>query len=280
MLYVLVNGEKIPAELARISVDEAGFLHGESVYMETRFLNGSIFQFRQHLLNLAAAISSPELRIPITIDEERLKRQILSLIADNKIEDGILRIQVTRGELGWPVQAETKGTVYITTRLFKHPHPNGIRLIYANEHRDIMASWAWHRHVCVPAFTLARHEARVVGADDAVIVDNDLNALETTRYTFFVVSDGRVYVPSMTLPIRSSASRNVALHFAARSGIIVHEEPLTQELVDRADEFFVSSSLFGIAPVVWMNGRTLCEGRITKIIKNLFDKSWDKNVLP
>ncbi len=65
-LYVHLNGRLVPAGEARLSVFDAGFLHGASAFTTMRAHNGAVFRLDRHLGRLMDTVEAMHLRCGAT----------------------------------------------------------------------------------------------------------------------------------------------------------------------------------------------------------------------
>ena len=121
MSFVYLNHTLLAADQAVVSVQDRGFKYGDGVY-ETIGVHGDVpYQFELHIERLASALKA----IRIDFDTTGLKDQCRQLLHKNQCENGILRIQITRGSgsRGFLPFQSSAPTVFIETL----PMPNNSR---------------------------------------------------------------------------------------------------------------------------------------------------------
>ncbi len=94
-LKVYVNGELFDKEEAKISVYDHGLLYGDGVFEGIRSYNGKVFRLKEHLDRLWYSAKAIWLEIPIS--KKEMAKAIEETLALNGIEDGYIRVVVTRG---------------------------------------------------------------------------------------------------------------------------------------------------------------------------------------
>ena len=72
-----------------------GFLYGDAIYEVLRVYGGRPWLLDEHLQRLRRSLESIRLA---GIDLDRLRSRMLETLAQSKVRDGIIYIQVTRGE--------------------------------------------------------------------------------------------------------------------------------------------------------------------------------------
>src|SRR3989337_682273 len=94
-LQIYINGKYYDKENAKISVYDHGFLYGNGVFEGLRSYGGKVFRIEEHLRRLWDSAKAIWLEIPITL--EAMRRAIEDTLKANGIDDGYIRVIVTRG---------------------------------------------------------------------------------------------------------------------------------------------------------------------------------------
>ena len=92
---VFVNGEFLPESEAKISIFDRGFLMGDAVYEVSAVIDGKMLDNEAHLRRLARSLGQLNMPMPMTAQEIVSVQE--ALIIDNKLNEGIIYLQVTRG---------------------------------------------------------------------------------------------------------------------------------------------------------------------------------------
>src|SRR3569832_933234 len=95
MATVYLNGEYLPAEQARVSVSDRGFVFGDGVYEVIPVYGGRLFRLEQHLARLARSLH--EIRLDVPLGADAWRRCLETLIVRNGDGDQSVYVQVTRG---------------------------------------------------------------------------------------------------------------------------------------------------------------------------------------
>jgi branched-chain amino acid aminotransferase len=117
---------------------------------------------------------------------------------------------------------------------------------------------------------LAKIEANVAGADDALMLDQRGFVAETNATNVFCVTDGMLGTPTAAA-CPEGITRAAVLEVAAAAGIgcVTGDYSLTQ--LYTADEVFVTGTMGGIAPVIGIDGRVIADGRPGPLTARLTD---------
>jgi D-alanine transaminase len=261
---VYVNGQYLPEAEATVSIFDRGFLMADGVYEVTSVLGGKLLDFAGHQARLARSLKELELQAPCSDDE--LLEIHRALVARNDLTDGMIYLQVTRGNPGdrdfvFPDPAVTKPTLVMFTQskpgMADTPLAKaGIKVISIEDIR-------WGRRdiktVQLLYPSMAKMMARKAGADDAWMVE-DGTVTEGTSNNAYIVKNGRIITRHLSKDILHGITRAAVLRFAAEAQMEVEERPFTIEEAMVADEaFFTSASAF-VMPVVEVDGVTLGDG--------------------
>jgi branched-chain amino acid aminotransferase len=115
---------------------------------------------------------------------------------------------------------------------------------------------------------LALQEARLAGADDALIFDQNGFVAEASAANFFVVRDRSLWIPHRHQALEG-ITRDTIIELARARDLRVEERLMTKDDVYLADEAFLSGSAVGITPVGEIDGRRLGDGVPGPITKEL-----------
>jgi branched-chain amino acid aminotransferase len=123
---------------------------------------------------------------------------------------------------------------------------------------------------------LAKIEANVAGADDAVMLDNRGFIAETNATHLFMVlpadrsgGTGATLATPTTAACPEGITRATVLRLAASAGLACAEGDYTLPQLYNASEVFVTGTMGGLAPVVSVDGRAIGDGAIGPVSKQL-----------
>src|SRR6266853_183852 len=136
----------------------------------------------------------------------------------------------------------------------------GIRLITSSVRRsppDSLDPKIHHNNLLTSI--LAKIEANVAGADDAVMLDHRGLVAETNATNIFLVSGGVLATPTAAA-CPEGITRAAVLEIAAQAGIGIEIGDYSLTQLYAADELFVTGTMGGIAPVTSLDGRQIGSG--------------------
>jgi len=246
---------------------------GDAVWEGLRLHDGKIFRLDEHLARLrASARALAFARIP---SDDEITEQIRRTLAANGMRDGVhIRLTLTRGvkvTSGMDPRLNQAGPTLIVLAEFKDPvyDATGITLITASVRRpapDCLDPKIHHNNL-LPSI-LAKIEANVAGADDAVVLDHRGFIAETNATHLFMVAAGRLATPT-TASCPEGITRAAVLELAASAGIGCEVGDYTLPQLYNADEAFVTGTMGGLAPVLSADGRTIGDGTPGPVTKRL-----------
>lgn len=276
-LIVNINGRLVHRDEAGISPFDSVVQGGDAVWEGLRLYQGRIFRLDEHLDRLRnSALALAFSQIP---SHAEIKEQISRTLAANHMADGVhIRLTLTRGvkiTSGMDPRLNQAGPTLIILAEHKPPvyDKAGLALITSSVRRfppDCLDPKIHHNNLVQSI--LAKIEANVCGADDALMLDVRGFVAETNATHVFIVSRGEVLTPC-TVACPEGITRAVALEICRSAGIPHAERDLSLTEVYRADEMFCTGTMGELASVVKVDGRPIGNGQagpLTRRLSELF----------
>jgi branched-chain amino acid aminotransferase len=272
-LIVNVGGMLTHRDAARVSPFDSVVQGGDAVWEGLRLTNGRIFALEEHLARLRH--SAHALAFAAVPTDASIAEEIRRTLEANGMRDGVhIRLTLTRGAKvtsGMDPRLNVSGPCLIVLAEFKDLvyDLSGIRLITSSVRRpapDCLDPKIHHNNL-LPSI-LAKIEANVAGADDAVMLDHRGFIAETNATHIFMVSSGGLLTPS-TVSCPEGITRATVLRLAAAAGIGVSVGDYTLPQLYNAAEVFVTGTMGGLAPVIAVDGRTIGDGAVGPVTKQL-----------
>lgn len=263
MRTVYLNGDYVPENEAHISVFDRGFLFADGVYEVTTVVDGKLIGFDGHIARLQRSLD--ELNYGYKVDREDMLAIHRELVKLNNIDQGMIYLQVTRGNPGdrdfaFP-PADTPVTMVLFTQAKKVVgtgiETTGLKVVSVEDLR-------WGRRdiktVQLLYPSLAKMEAKARGADDAWLVQ-DGHVTEGTSNNAYIVKDGKIITRELSNDILHGITRKSVLECARLLQMEVVERPFTMDEAYAADEAFVTSASGFTNPVVELDGKPVGTGK-------------------
>ena len=265
-LTIYIDGEFFPEAEAKVSVFDHGLLYGDGIFEGIRFYNGRVFKLEEHLERLWDSGHSICLGIPMSRNE--MTEAVLETIRQNDLRDGYIRLLVTRGvgNLGLnPAHCKRASVIIIAATVSLYPekaYRNGLTVVTCATRRinpgalnPAVKSLNYLNNV------MARIEANLAEADEALMLNDHGYIAECTADNVFIIKRGEIFTPPITAGALRGITRSVVFDIAAELGLKISETNITRHDVFIADECFLSGTAAEIIPVVKADGRVIGNGK-------------------
>lgn len=254
-LKVNINGTLYAKEDARVSVYDHGLLYGDGVFEGMRSYGGQVFRLEQHLHRLWDSAKAIWLEIPVT--QEALAATVTATLSANDIQDGYIRLVVTRGAgtLGLdPNLTSDPQVIIITDHITLYPdeyYENGLKIVTVATRRN-------HPDALNPRIKslnylnniLAKIEGLQAGCVEALMLNHRDEVAECTGDNIFLVKSGCLVTPATDAGILEGITRQAVIDLAQEAGMEVREPTIKLDDVYQADECFLTGSAAEVVPVV------------------------------
>jgi branched-chain amino acid aminotransferase len=274
-LLVYANGALVPENEAKVSIFDRCFLYGDGVFEGIAVWRRHPFRLRQHLRRMAEGLAY--LRIANPLSKSQWAEAISDLIRANDMEDGYLRIQISRGEgmssIKWEPRLLRKPepNVFIIPvpgfrtyygALFKRRAEDGYRARIVSRPRIPSRSIPGNiKHCNYLNSVLGAIEVTAAGVDVGIATDVDGYVTEGIAYNVFIVKDGRLLTAPTNRDILPGITRQAVIELARGSGHEVLETDFDVFTLATAEEVFICSTLELAISVVEVDGRPIGDGR-------------------
>ncbi len=274
-----MNGRITAPEDAVVPALDRGFLYGDSVYEVLWWHRGALIQAEDHFDRLEE--SGRRLYMDIHASRDELAAAIQATCTAAGLlptDDGYVRLVVTRGggPIGLAFDENLKQNVVVVVKEADRPPleevEQGIRAALVERRRtskDALDPGAKTGNYLNNL--LALKEARLAGADDALMLNAKGEVTEATTANVYLLKDGRLTTPPVEAGILKGTTRTRILALCAEAGIEATEARVTPKDLEAADEIFISSSVRGILPVVAIDGQAVGEGRIGPLTRRIYE---------
>jgi D-alanine transaminase len=273
-MIVYLNGEYLPYEDARISVDDRGFVFADGIYEVARIYDGHIFLFEPHLMRLRHGLGELRINADIVSEIPSIAERLLD--ANNmRTGDATLYIQVTRGAAprahAFP-PSSVKPTVFIATKPFKqHPDEFWEKGVSAITVKDTRWSRCDIKSIALLPNILANQQAKDAGAFEALFV-RDGQVIEGSHSNFFGVLDGELRTYASCGYILTGITRLLVVDKAGELDIPLREEAIPLDRLFDATELFLSGTTTEVMPVTRVDGKQIGDGKPGPVTQRLRER--------
>lgn len=270
---VYVNGDYVPEEQAKISIFDRGFLFADGVYEVTAVVAGRLVDYDPHMERLERSLG--ELRIAWPCRKDELKAMHLEMIRRNRLAEGIIYMEVTRGaaDRDFKFPKDAKPTLVAFTQEMKLvDNPNAVVGVKVVTVPDIRWARRDIKSVMLLAPVLGKQAAYEKGAHEGWMVEDGF-VTEGTSSNAYIVKDGTVITRPLSNSILAGCTRRSLIRLAEAEGVKIEERKFTPEEAYAADEAFLTSASQFVMPIVDIDGHRVGGGQpgpVTRKLRDLF----------
>ncbi len=258
-----VNGRYLPHGGAMVHIEDRGYQFSDGVYEVCEVRGGRLVDERRHVARLERSLTELRIRLPMSI--AALGVVLRETIARNRVRDGIVYLQVTRGvarrDHAFP-SSDVVPAIVVTARSLdiagnERTAEEGIAAITVPENRwdrvDIKA-------VALLPNVLAKQAARERGAKEAWFVDRDGFVTEGSSTNAWIVVGNTVVTRPADRGILRGITRTVLVDAIAAEGLTLDERPFTVAEALAALEAFSTAASLLVMPIVRIDDQPIGNG--------------------
>lgn len=267
------NGRFTTTDERVLGVEDRGFQFGDAIYEVFKFLERRPVLLADHYRRMERGLRELEIRCPWS--EAELAMTVNELLARTAFSEGIVYLQVSRGETArthfWPDESTPTTVAYSRAFLFPDAakQERGIRAITTADHR-------WHhcnvKSVNLMGNAMAKKQAQRAGVEEAILLADGL-VHEGASSNFFGVKNGGVVTHPLDEHILPGVVRDRVIGLALRHKLRVDERPMREAELFDIDEAFITSTTQGVMPVSEIDGRAIGNsrrGEVTALLQAAF----------
>ena len=258
-----VNGAYLPLTEAKVSILDRGFLFADGIYEVSAVLGGKLVDNASHLARLQRSVG--EISLPLPESLERIVEIQRELIARNRLENGLVYIEVTRGadvgrDFAFPKGVKPTLVMFTSVKDIVNAASakTGIGVITVPDIR-----WARRdiKSVALLAQVLAKQAAAQAGAGEAWMIE-DGKVTEGGSSSAFILTQNDVLVTrENSSSILPGCTRKAVVKLAEERQLRVEERQFTVEEALKAKEAFITSASLFVQPVISIDGRAVADGK-------------------
>lgn len=267
-----VNGAYVPHRSAVTHIEDRGYQFADGVYEVIALVQGKLLDLDPHLDRLDYSLDEVRIRQPLS--RSGLKHVIRMVLQKNRLQEGLVYIQVTRGIAArsheFPRQVDPVLVVtcrYVDPAKLANLRREGVKVISLPESR-----WARPdiKSVSLLPNVLGKQKALDQGSYEAILINREGYVTETNSTNFWIVpSQGILQTYPACGHILNGITRQRLIKLVGPLGFEVKEHPFTLKEALQAEEAFLSSSISGIVPVTRIDNQIIGSGRPGDVVMHL-----------
>ena len=264
-----LNSKYINFNKAKIHIEDRGLQFSDSVYEVVPFYNKKLIDFSFHAKRLKYSLK--ELQIKYIVKEDKLKKIFNKIIRLNKIRNGIVYLQITRGvqprDHNYKNNIIPNLIIYTINKKLNLPNKNfkGEKAITYNDLR-------WKRRdiktVSLLANVLAKKEAVRKKAYEAILIDNG-KITEATASNVWIVKNNKLITHPSNTDILKGITRETVKKLIKKNKLNLKETSFTIKELYNADEVFITSASSFVTPIIKVDSKLVNKGKIGRITLQL-----------
>ena len=277
-IRVWVDGVLVDPGAPAVSAVDHGVTVGDGAFETVKIDGGVPFAVTRHLRRLDRTMHG--LGLP-PADHDRIREGVDAVLAGEPVAFGRLRVTVTggRGPLGSD-RHDSDLTHIVTAVPHARPDRHG-PVVTVPWVRNERAATAGLKTTSYADNVVALAAAKQHGAVEALFANTRGELCEATGSNVFVVVDGVVSTPPLSSGCLAGITRELLIEWCAHEGLTVVEETLPLDVLTRADEVFLTSSLKDVFPVSAVDGRALpAPGPVTARVADVWARHAEKGMDP
>lgn len=252
-----INGQFVDENDAKISIFDRGFLYGDGCFETLRVWDKKPAFWVRHMQRLTRSLQA--LQIPLNTSAVTLAQLAQRLIEVNHLRDGVLRLQVTRGQ--GPRGYSTQGAKEPTCVLTVHPLPPHFEIgspswTLETSRFRLDSGNPIHAHKSSNKLlqVLGKSEAEENGVDDVLFFNVEDHVIETSSANVFWLKDNQLYTPPLHAGALPGITRAVVLEIANELGKPVKEQLATKPYLLDTEGLLLTQSVWELISVDSLDG--------------------------
>ena len=259
-----VNGAYSPHSQAVVHIEDRGFQFADGVYEVWSVLDGRLADFDGHMTRLNRSLNELKIEIPMT--PAALGSVLRETVRRNRVRDGIVYLQVTRGAAArdHAFPTDVAPSVIVTAKRIDLARGEAMAAKGAAgvTRPDIRWGRCDIKTVGLLPNVLAKQAARERGAYECLMYDEMGLVTEGASTNAWIVDrEGRLRTRDAQANILRGITREAILKLVAAEGVELDERPFTVEEAKQAREVFVTAASSFVMPLVSLDGVRIGDGK-------------------
>ena len=267
--HAYINNKFVSFKNAKIHIEDRGLQFADSVYEVIAVLNGNLIDLDFHLKRLRYSLK--ELKISYKFNKLDFKNIFHKLLGKNRISNGIIYLQITRGvqyrEHKYKKKLIPTLIIYSRNKKFNLPGKNfkGVNTITFEDLR-------WKRRdiktVNLLPNIIAANKAKQKNAYEAILLQ-DGKVTEGTSSNIWIIKKNNIITHPANSDILKGVTRTSLLKIIKKTSLKLVEKSFTHKQLLEADEVFLTSSGSFITPILKIDKKKINKGKIGNITLKL-----------
>lgn len=270
--FAYVDGRFLRHRDGCVHIEDRGLQFGDAIYEVCAVRNGVLFDMDGHLARLARSLAALSIKAPL--GDQSLLMVIRELLVRNKLRNGLVYIQISRGvaKRDHPFPAASHPTIIITARSLdmRAGDNRAASGISVQSQADIRWGRVDIKTINLLPNVLAKQAALEAGFGDAWLIDAQGYVTEGTAQNAWILDRlGMLRTRPIGHDILRGITRDTIIRVAAELGYELQERAFTLEEAKSAREAFITSATSFVTPVVRIDDVIIGSGMAGNIATRL-----------
>jgi branched-chain amino acid aminotransferase len=250
MNRVCLDGKMIAGDEPALMADNRGFRYGDALFETMKLINGKIVLGQYHFERLFSGLQLLKFEIPVLLTPEKINLDILHLCKQNKSENlARVRLTVFRGNGG--LYDEAKNPQYLIecwplNESVNRLNENGLIIDIFPEARKSCDKFSNLKSVNYLPYTMAAIYAKENKLNDCLVLNEYERICDASIANIFWIKNEKIYTPALSEGCIAGVMRKYLLAKLQGAGFTIQELPCTIEMLENADEVFLTNAINGI----------------------------------
>lgn len=260
MSFININGEIVASGEASVSVGNRAFKYGDGLFESMRMMNGRLMFADLHAERMRAGMDTLQIEGADVVTQGFLEDKVRQLAIRNNIQDNArVRITVFRDAEGlYSPSGNNMGYVIEMSRTDQPDYAANYKGLIAQVYEDITKpiNLLSNLKTCNSLLYVMAGIFRKRNSLDEVFILNQKGFLcEGMSTNLFILYQQNLYTPALEEGCIAGVMRSVVIRLAEENGIQVVEAQINPDILNEADEVFVTNATNGIQWIMGFNGK-------------------------
>ena len=267
--FAFINNKYVNFKDAKIHIEDRGFQFSDSVYEVIKVINSKLLDIDFHIRRLK--YSTKELNFNFKVNQSSLTKIFINLVIKNKLINGIIYLQITRG-IQPRAHAYKKGLkpniiIYTAKKKYNLPNKNykGFKAI---TYPDIRWGRPDIKTTSLLANILAATEANKKDAYEAILVKGN-KVTEAAHSNVWMIKSSNIITHPANKEILKGVTRTILINTINSLNLQFIEKEFTLNDLLKSDEVFITSASSLVTPITQIDKIKINKGKVGEITKSL-----------
>lgn len=258
--FMNFNGQIIPSDQEVLSVNNRGFRYGDGLFESMRYMNGAIKFPELHIDRIQKGMKVLKLDNNMLIDSWFLREKVEELARRNKTgPDARIKLTIFRDSEGLYTPSSNKMAYVLESQMLSESqytfNQKGLIIDVFDELTKPVNILANLKTCNSLVYVLAGVYKKQHALDEVMILNQYGFLCESISSNVFVVYDRKLYTPSLKEGCIGGVMRQVIMRLAKENGIDLIEAQVNPDILNEADEVFITNASKGIQWVMGYNNK-------------------------